>query len=79
MNEAVLKDIAYVNSQVACAMIEMQGMVAHNVSLRISSHGNPYGNPDASPMYTKKDFDELITKYNIYHNAVVTALHQNYG
>jgi hypothetical protein len=59
MNEA--QEIAYLHAQVACAMIEAMGMQAANAQQL-----------DDQP-YQKKDFDELIEKYNIHHNGVIGA------
>lgn len=52
---------AYVNSQVACAMIEALGMQAQNLAALHQGGG---------VKYLKDDFDELLNKYGIHHNAV---------
>lgn len=58
---------AYMNAQVACAMIEMQGMVAENLRRQIEMSD--------SPLYVEADFARLINKYGIHHNAVITWFH----
>lgn len=68
------KNEVYIQAQVACALIEMQGMVAANVAARISRH--PHERPCTALPFGKKDFDELIIKYGIYHNATVTLLNE---
>lgn len=52
---------AYINAQVACAMIEAMGMVAQNALCASKSLELPY---------RKSDFEALIEKYGIHHNAV---------
>ena len=56
----------YIQSQIACAMIEMEAMKAAN-----SQH------PTDQP-YEEKAFLDLIDKYGIYHNAVVGTLNNQY-
>ncbi len=55
----------YVNSQVACAMIEAMGMQAEN--MQRDALGN-------SMAYDEDAFMRLLEKYGIHHNAVVTML-----
>lgn len=52
---------AYVVSQSICAMIEAMGMQAVNQSRTVAG---------LTLQYTKEDFDALIVKYGIHHNAV---------
>ncbi len=63
MNEE--QRIAYLNSQIACALIEMNGMVAENQWR--ASNGN-------SPCYGEEQFQKLIDKYGLGHNDVMTSL-----
>lgn len=65
MNSDVMAQVAYVQAQTACAMIEAMGMEAENEACRNMNEG---------PVYLKKDFDELIVKYAIHHNAIVEPL-----
>ncbi len=65
MDSTQIAQAAYVNAQSTCAMIEAMGMVEEN------RHDQNVGNPHT---YRKDDFDKLITKYGIHHNATVTAL-----
>src|SRR5574340_415181 len=51
---------AYVNAMTACSTIEAMGMVAEN-EFRTRNQ--------IFPLYTKEDFDKLIEKYGIHHNA----------
>ena len=64
---------AYLNAQTACALIEMQGMVADNVSVRIQGKGNPR---EDLP-WKGSDFNELIIKYGIGHNAAITLFEEH--
>lgn len=52
---------AYVMSQSICAMIEAMGMQAENQSRAVDG---------IQHKYSKEDFDALIEKYGIHHNAV---------
>lgn len=63
-----------INSQVACALIEMHGMVAENVNARITSKTFRVEIP-----FRKKDFDALIEKYQIGCNAVISELNREGG
>lgn len=65
-NTLALHRIAYVNSQIACAMIELEAMKAQNI---IDSKID-----DRSVTYQPYDFEKLMDKYGLYHNAVLTAL-----
>jgi hypothetical protein len=59
--------VAYLNSQITCAMIEAMGMQAENEQRKIM--GN-------SPAYVEDSFMQLLTKYGIHHNAVITLLQE---
>jgi hypothetical protein len=56
---------AYVNAQVACALIEMESMKVANQERMAQGHAFAYGE-DA--------FLALIEKYGIHHNATVQYL-----
>ena len=56
---------AYIISQVACAMIEAMGMKAQNERRNWVRE---------SPEYIFDDFENLINKYGISHNAVIGYL-----
>lgn len=56
MNE---EQAAYIMAQAACALIEAMGMQAANSQY-----------PENQP-YQKKDFDAVIERYGIDHNAVI--------
>jgi len=58
--------VAYVNAQVACALIEMEAMKAEN--LRRTASKLP-------PIYKERDFNALITKYGIHHDAVISQFY----
>lgn len=53
--------IAFCNSQVACALIEMESMKAENDRQK---------HLGCAPFYLEEDFKNLITKYGIDHNGV---------
>jgi hypothetical protein len=57
---------AYLNSQVACALIEMAAMKAANSFREMQGYTIAYG---------EEAFHELITKYGIHHNAAMTLFH----
>ena len=65
MIEQTAKDVAYVHSQIACAMIEAMGMVADNQQ-RVSV--------GESPAWVLAHFLAVIEKYGIHHNAVLSTL-----
>lgn len=56
------QEAAYVNAQAACALIDMQGMVAENAARE---------HIGLSPIYRMEEFNALITRYGIHHNAVM--------
>jgi hypothetical protein len=57
--------VAFLNSQVACAMIEAMGMQAENEIRKVRGE---------YPCYFESDFQSLLTKYHIGHNDVITFL-----
>jgi hypothetical protein len=61
---------AFINSQTACALIEMQGMVAMNVT----ASKNHRGYSHFVPPYSQSNFLELIDKYGLGYNTVVEYL-----
>ena len=65
MNE--MQQAAYIMAQAACAQIEAIGMVQEN-AVDIAN-GRP-------PTYAILDFNALIVKYGIHHNAVIAFLNR---
>ena len=59
-----LKNIVYIQSQITCAQIELAAMQAENKNREMLGH---------CIAYSEKDFNDLILKYGIYHNAVIEA------
>ncbi len=59
--------IAFLGSQVACAMIEMEAMKAENKYREM--RGESIG-------YVEIDFIKLIDKYGIGHNSAIETLNQ---
>ena len=57
--------IAYINAMTVAAQIECAGMVAENDQRKVSGK---------SPAYVDMDFDRVINKYGIHHNAVISYL-----
>ncbi len=57
--------IVYVNSQIACALIEMEGMKTENMQRQ---------NCNQTLAYTEKDFTNLIVKYDLGHNDVLSEI-----
>ena len=53
---------AYINAQVACAMIEAMGMKAQNTYRKHIGE---------APEYILKDFENLISEYGIDHNTTI--------
>jgi hypothetical protein len=53
---------AYITAQAAYALIEAMGMQADNGNRQATGLPGPW---------TKKDFDGLIERYGIHHNAVI--------
>ena len=58
---------AFINSQVACALIELAGMQSENEVRK--HHGQ-------SPAYPEEAFQALMKKYLIGHNEVITFFNQ---
>ena len=56
---------AYVISQAACMMVEAMGMQTENQQRASDPR---YG----GPAFTAADFENLITKYGVHHNGVLT-------
>ena len=57
--------VAYVNAMVVAANIEALGMAAANGHCMMFNEELPY---------SRDDFLDLITKYGIHHNQVITTL-----
>lgn len=57
--------VAFINSQVTCAMIEAMGMQAENRQREIQQE---------SPAFVADDFNRLQIKYGIDHNSVIEYL-----
>lgn len=53
---------AFIQSQAACAMIEAMGMQAANTRSQVVG---------GSTVFDQADFEALITRYVISHNAVI--------
>ena len=56
---------AYINAQVACALIQAKGMEAENQQRELRGE---------SMAYMEEDFAALIEEYGIHHNAVLGML-----
>ena len=56
---------AYINAQVACALMRMNGMIAENQYCVFCGE---------TPKYLEKDFLKVIEEEGIYHNATVSML-----
>lgn len=61
MNES--QQVAYVQAMSAGALIEAMGMQAENSQRAIRGE---------SPAYAEKQFSDLINKWGIHHNAVLS-------
>ena len=60
--------VAYINGQVACALIEMEAMKAANHERQQRGESDNYG---------EEAFMALIEKYCINHNAVIGYLYHS--
>lgn len=58
---------AFINSQVACALIELAGMQAENTARQQLGQ---------SPAYQEDSFQVLMRRYLIGHNEVLTFFQQ---
>ena len=58
---------AYINAQVACAMIEAMGMQAQN------DYRKHIGE---APEYKLEDFENLLEQYVVNHNSVISYLRE---
>lgn len=65
MNE--LERVAFINSQTACMLAEMNAMIAHNQS-QVACGGSQF--------YTEQAFLDLPDKYRISYNAVIEFFHR---
>jgi hypothetical protein len=59
---------AYIQSQVACALIEMEAMKAANWMREMQGHTIAYG---------EEAFNNLVVKYGIGHNDVIGYLNKH--
>ena len=59
------QNTAYVLSQIACAVIEAMGMQAEN---------QQRAHRGEAMAYRENDFNALIEKYGIHHNAVCAVM-----
>lgn len=66
-DELVLKmqRVSYVNSQIASALIELEAMKAENANR---------SRMNQAQAYTEEAFMELINKYQLGHNSVLSNL-----
>ena len=60
-----LSKVAYIYAMIACAQIEMAGMVAENEQRKHLGQ---------SMAFVSEDFDKLANKYGIHHNAILDCL-----
>lgn len=56
---------AYIISQTVCALIEAMGMQGSNLAMELGQNFKPY---------MKADFEALLEKYGIHHNAVISFI-----
>lgn len=63
-----MNNIAFLQSQIACAQIEAMGMAAQNLA---------WERLNSPKRFEQKDFDALINKYGIGHNAALDTLRMN--
>jgi hypothetical protein len=66
--ERTLKNVAYIQAQVAAATIEVEAMKATN---RVRWQQNQ------ALAYTEEDFIKLIDKYGLGHNQVIENLYRD--
>ena len=66
--ERQLKDVAYIQTQVAAATIEVEAMKATN---KVRWQQNQ------ALAYTEEDFIKLIDKYQLGHNQVIENLYRD--
>ena len=59
----------YIQSQMLCAQIECEGMKWENEQRTRTGR---------NLAYTEDEFNKLIVKYGIHHNAILTQLQDNY-
>jgi hypothetical protein len=61
--------VAYVHSQTACALIELEAMKAENANRAMRGETQAYG---------EQAFNDLINRYGIHHNAVIGIFREVY-
>jgi len=65
--DIIMDKITFINSQIACAMIEAMGMTAQNEQRK---------HQGTDMDYKMNDFLELINKYDLGHNSIITYLQE---
>lgn len=60
-----MRNAAYVQAMASCAVVEALGMLAENMAR---------GQRGESPAYGEEQFQCLIERYGIHHNAVVALM-----
>jgi hypothetical protein len=60
------QQIAYINSQIVCAMAEIEGMKANNKMREDRQEALAYG---------ENDFIDIPAKYSLDHNSVIKLFH----
>ena len=71
---------AYVNAQATCALVEALGMAFANAQQFLDEAQKDQDDlPEGYEFklrYQQKDFDNLLVRYGIHHNAVITMFHE---
>ncbi len=57
--------VAYINSQIACMLAEMEGMKAANAHCAVFNE---------TPVHSEQDFLDLPVRYGVTHNQVLGYL-----
>lgn len=57
--------VAFIHSQIICALAEIEGMKADNLQKQIRGE---------YPIYGKEDFENVTLRYGIHHNGVIEYL-----
>jgi len=59
-----LENIAYINSQIACAQATIAGMQATNTERLANGYTVAYG---------EEEFENVINRFGLHHNSVLTT------
>jgi hypothetical protein len=67
------QQLIYLQAQITCAQIKMQGMLTANIQASISRNKHDH----IQLPYQQKDFDDLIEEYGLGHNTIISFMQRS--